>query len=342
MSKRIDPTFAVTVFTLFLLMQILFMQTLFMQTLFMQTSPSLAQAQSQPKHPRSGGAQVNQSWWPFEPVLKGSGNLVASERAVRRFSSIELGVAIQANVVQTHLQTRLQTSLDTSLDTGLQAVEQTSADGEYGVRVICDDNLAEHLKTEVTGDGVLRVFMDAKAYQYDSMSIVIRLPVLTALRLDRGAYACVEAPFRASVLKTSLVGEAAHAEFLGGTVGKHSIVMESAGNIFDGERLRSDESSITMTGLGGVCSVDAAVLDMNTPGWGTSVFYKGSPVIRSQSTGFMRSVIPINTEKEEGEKQPATSQPASRQTPPRTPQQPLKAVPKQAPTQEAIPVQRKD
>jgi hypothetical protein len=239
----------------------LFLVLLLVSAVIIVASPCPTTAQSVSK--RARGGRVSQSLFSFAPWVLGKGPITESKRDIGGFTGVVVGTGMQVFISQ---------------------------GDEFAVRVVCDSSLVELVKTKVVDDGKLEVAMTADKFEYDSLTVYLTMPRLISIETAAGCIVEALTPIHGSHLSTS-VGMASRVKFRGGAVQTHVVSMLESGGILEALDLRAEQAKVKMIGFGCTCEVNGDDIDLDAPGMGAVVRYKGT--VSQRSIGFGRSVTRI-------------------------------------------------
>jgi hypothetical protein len=201
----------------------------------------------------SGSSSSNSGGSGSQPIV-GSGVVVQAPRPVGAFHGVRL-----SSVGRVELSTSAQPS----------------------VVVEADDNVVEHVRTEVVG-GVLEVGLDSGSYSDITLTVRVAAPALDLVEL-LGAGELAGTVGDVTSLRVALQG--AGRVTLAGTAGAATIDLTGAG-AFHGYDLLAGACTVRLTGTGVVEVTASDSLDAVVTGVG-SVRYDGSPdILRSEVTGL--------------------------------------------------------
>lgn len=175
---------------------------------------------------------------------KGSGNIQTEKREVSEFSSVKTGGAITVDIV---------------------------AQRDFNVEVEADDNLLEHIKTEVKGD-TLKIYTEGSISTRNPIRVRISMPQIESLDISGASGGTLT-----GVKNETLMVEASGASKIeiNGEARELNVELSGASRL-DAERLRSE--NVTVEASGASNATVAALNELTAEASGASnIRYTGEP-----------------------------------------------------------------
>ena len=189
--------------------------------------------------------------------IKGSGNLKNESRNLAGFKKIKAGGAVK---------------LDVTIQSG------------FSVSVETDDNLLEHIVTEVKGD-TLTIESRGKISPSDFINVKVTMPEVTNMDLS-GASTGVIADIKTEDLK--LVVSGASKIQVSGEV-KRLVASVSGASGVDAEGLRTENADVDASGASNATVNAVNIADLTASG-ASSVYYVGDPKNLTQNSSGVSSI----------------------------------------------------
>jgi len=185
--------------------------------------------------------------------VRGSGTVKSEERNLTGFSKIEASSAVTLDI---------------------------TAQKDFGVSVKADDNLLEHIKTEVDGD-TLKIFPKGGVSTKNKISIKISMPELTGLDVSGASTAVVS---NVSTDKLDLTASGASKIKIQGRANELNADASGASRI-DAENLAVENADVKAIGASDSTISTANELNADASG-ASSIYYTGEPKnIKQNSSG---------------------------------------------------------
>jgi len=176
--------------------------------------------------------------------IEGSGTSKSEQRDVSGFSKIDAGGAINLEI----------------------AIQDN-----YGVTIEADDNLLQHIKTEVNGD-TLKIYSEGKISTKTKINVKISMPELSDLDIS-GASTARVADARFDALELTASG--ASKITINGTAASVKADASGASSI-DAEKLAVENADVNSSGASKVIVAPSNDLNADASG-ASSVYYTGEP-----------------------------------------------------------------
>ncbi|HLM00124.1 MAG TPA: head GIN domain-containing protein [Pyrinomonadaceae bacterium] len=189
--------------------------------------------------------------------VKGSGNTRIEKRDVSDFSSVKAGGAVTVEI---------------------------AAQRDFNVEVEADDNLLEHIKTEVNGD-TLRIYTEGSIRTRNPIRVRISMPQIESLDIS-GASVGTVTGVRNESLKIDASG--ASKIKIDGETGELNVDLSGASRV-DAENLRAE--SVTVDASGASKATVTPLNELNADASGAScISYTGEPKSIDKRTSGASSV----------------------------------------------------